>query len=142
MVPPEDLAEVFGPARCRWSAVTLPIPGNGYIIIVNDTHAATRQNATLMEEFFHIVLGHKPTRIKRCPMTGLMKREFNRAMEREAYWSAAAALVPYVALRGMVDGHQPTAEIAAHFHVSADLVGFRLKVTRLWRRACSATASR
>ena len=57
MVAPDDLAEAFGPASRRWLAVTVPIPGDGFVIIMNDTHAPTRQNATLMEEFFHIVGG-------------------------------------------------------------------------------------
>ena len=139
MVAPEDLAEAFGPASRRWSAVTVPIPGNGFVIIMNDTHAATRQNATLMEEFFHIVLNHKPTRIRPCPTTGLMKREFNKAVEDEAYWSAAAALVPYAALRHLVDEGHSIHEIASHFEVSEDLVEFRLKVTKLWRRVFAPT---
>ena len=129
----------FGYARHQWSAVTIPIPADGHIVILNDTHATTRQNATLMEELFHIILGHKPSRIKPCPITGLMKREFDRSMEEEAYWSAAAALVPYVALRRMIDDRHLTGQIAAHFEVSVALVGFRLKVTKLWRRATSAT---
>jgi hypothetical protein len=139
MVEAEDLAEAFGPARHRWSAVTIPIPGNGFVIIMNDTHARTRQNATLMEEYFHIVLGHKPSRIKQCPLTGLMKREFNKKMENEAYWSAAAALVPFTALRDMVDAGLSVGQIAGHFEVSDALVEFRLKVTKQWRRSVASS---
>ena len=138
IVAPDDLRVAFGSARHRWSAVTIPIHEDGHIVILNDTHATTRQNATLMEELFHIVLRHKPSRIKPCPITGLMKREFNRAVENEAYWSAAAALVPYAALRRMVDDGHSVRQIADHFQVSVALVQFRLKVTKLWRRATSA----
>lgn len=135
MVAAEDLAEAFGPARWRWSAVTVPLPGNQFVIIINDTHAITRQHATLMEELFHIVLRHKPSTIRPCPITGLIKREYNKAVENEAYWSAAAALVPYPALRHMVEAGHSTEQIADHFRVSVALVGFRLKITKLWRMA-------
>jgi len=134
LVASEDRAEAFGPARFLWSAVTVPIPGVGNVIILNHSHAPTRQNATLTEEFFHIFLQHKPTKIKPCPQTGLMRREFDRSMEQEAYWSAAAALVPYGALRNMVDEGLSISDIAIHFEVSLDLVEFRLKVTKLWRK--------
>jgi len=141
LVAPEDLAEAFGPARFRWSAVTVPIPGVGNVIILNDTHATTRQNATLMEEFFHIVLRHKPSKIKPCPHTGLMRREFDSSMEEEAYWSAAAALVPYGALRCMVEQGHTISGIATYFEVSVDLVEFRLKVTKLWRKVSVGSSS-
>jgi len=127
-------SQAFGPSRHRWSAATVPIRGNGHVVILNDSHAATRQNATLMGECFHILLGHKPTRIRRCLATGLMRREFDRSIEQDAYWSAAAAFVPYFALRRMIDDTGPPFNIAAHFEVSVQLVEFRLKVTRLWRR--------
>jgi len=111
------------------------VAADGHIVILNYTHATTRQNATLMEELFHIVLRHKPSRIEPFPVTGLMKREFNRTVENEAYWSAAAALVPYAALRQMVDDGHSARLIVEHFQVSVALVQSRLKVTKLWRRA-------
>jgi len=131
-----DLSQIFVVSRHRWSAVTLPLNGDGHIIIMNDTHALTRQHATLMEELFHIRLGHQPSRIGKCPVTGLVKREYDKRSEQEAYWSAAAALVPYAALRTMVENARMIESIAEHFEVSGDLVAFRLKVTKLWRRTC------
>jgi len=64
-----------------------------------------------------------------------MKREFKKLIEEEACWSAAAALVPYLPLRRMIDDGLLPDQIAAHFEVSVALVEFRLKVTKLWRRA-------
>jgi Zn-dependent peptidase ImmA (M78 family) len=69
-----------------------------------------------------------------CALTGLIRREYDRDTEQAAYWSAAAALVPYGALRAMVHGGRETAVIAQHFEVSDALVAFRLKVTKLWKR--------
>lgn len=133
MVSADAVAEAYGPSRSRWSAVTVALNGRGHLIILNDSHADTRQNATLMEELFHIRLRHKPTRIVACPLTGLLKREYDRNTEEDAYWSAAAALIPYVSLRAHVNRGDTIDHIARHFEVSNDLVCFRLKVTKLWR---------
>lgn len=132
-VVPETIEKAFGKFKRNWSAVTFSADGQ-HLIIINDTHALTRRNATLTEELFHILLGHKPSRIEVCPQTGLLKRQYDKAIEDEAYWSAAAALVPYRPLREMLEEGQSVALIAGHFEVSTSLVQFRMKVTRLWRR--------
>jgi hypothetical protein len=125
---------LLGSARNRWSGMTIPCDGE-FIIVMNPTHARTRQNATLMEEFFHILLKHKPSRVGTCPATGIIRREFDPAMESEAYHSAAAALVPYSALKAMVSDGLKIRDIAEHFEVSNDLTVFRLKTCKLYRRA-------
>ena len=133
LVTAGPLAEAFGRSRSRWSAATFAVNGM-HVVVLNDTHAVTRQNATIMEELFHIRLKHEPERLYQCAQTGLIRRQFSRAKEDEAYWSAAAALVPYAPLREMLESGRPRDEIAHHFEVSEDLVAFRMKVTKLWRR--------
>jgi len=128
------LKKLFGPHRNCWSGMTIPCDGH-FIIIMNETHARTRQNATLTEEFFHVVLNHKPSRIGMCPHTGLIRRDYDRSMEKEAYHSAAASLVPYSAMRAMVVSGASSRDIAEHFEVSSDLLAFRLKTCKLYRRA-------
>jgi IrrE N-terminal-like domain len=126
--------ELFGPSRRKWSGFVVPIEGLD-LVVINNTHAITRQVATLTEELFHIRLGHKPSRIFLCPQTGLLRREYSPEVEHEAYWSAAAALVPYRALSEMFKSGATIESIAEHFCVSISLVQFRLNVTRLVRRA-------
>ena len=133
-VDEEVLTELFGVHRRKWSGMTIPIDDE-YIVIMNQTHAMTRQSATLMEEYFHILLKHKPSRVGLCPVTGLIKREFDRKLETEAYHSAAAALVPFAALREHVEKGRSGRDIAAYFEVSEELVAFRLKTCKLYRRA-------
>lgn len=133
-VDEEVLANFFGEHRQKWSGMTIPIDDE-FVIIMNHTHAKTRQSATLMEEYFHILLEHKPSRVGHCPVTGLVKREFDRKLETEAYHSAAAALVPFAALRELVRGGSSGREIAAFYEVSEELVAFRLKTCKLYRRA-------
>jgi hypothetical protein len=128
------LVVLFGVHHKKWSAMTIPCEG-AFVIIMNETHSRTRQNATLMEEFFHIILQHKPSRVGTCPHTGLVRREFDPIIEKEAYHSAAAALVPYSAMQAMVASGAASADIADHFEVSRDLTSFRLKTCKLYRRA-------
>lgn len=128
------LKSLFGEHRDKWSGMTIPC-GDSFVVIMNETHARTRQNATLMEEYFHIVLKHKASRVGVCPKTGLARREYDKSLEVEAYHSAAAALIPYAAMREMVRGGASRSAIARHFEVSDDLAAFRLKTCKLYRRA-------
>ena len=85
-----------------------------------------------MEEFFHIWLDHKPTRL-RMFSNGESRRDFDRAKESEAYGSGAAALVPYKPLRAMLEGGHSVRAIADHYFVSEQLIEFRIRVSKLWR---------
>ena len=62
----------------------------------------------------------------------IIARDYNHAIEEEAYSTGAAALVPYTALKRMVEQGRTTQEIARHFAVSRALVEYRIKVSRLW----------
>jgi Zn-dependent peptidase ImmA (M78 family) len=85
-----------------------------------------------MEEFFHLWLGHAPTRL-RVFANGEAKRDFDRAVESEAYGSGAAALVPYQPLKAMLEEGQSVRSISDHFLVSQDLLEFRVKISKLTR---------
>lgn len=128
------LDSLFGPHRGKWSGMTIPCD-DCFIVIMNETHSRSRQNATLMEEYFHILLKHKPSRVGTCPHSGIVRREYDRALETEAYHSAAAALLPYASMRDMVRSGTSSRSIAKHFEVSDELVSFRLKTCKLYRRA-------
>jgi hypothetical protein len=117
----------------RWSGLALPL-GNGEVLVLyNDAHPITRTRATLMEEFFHLRLGHRPSEIR---VLGGRDghRTHDKETESEAYGCGAAALVPYRSLKAMYGSGMSVPKIAAHFQVSTELVYFRLKVTRLLRR--------
>lgn len=68
----------------------------------------------------------------KSPTTG---RAQSRWLEEGPFWSAAAALAPYGTLQAMVDDDSSATTIARSLEVSNDLVAFRLKTTKLWRRA-------
>ncbi|MGI8836012.1 MAG: ImmA/IrrE family metallo-endopeptidase [Pyrinomonadaceae bacterium] len=129
---------LLGPASEEWSggACSHALPDGRRVVILNPNHGPARTNATLMEEISHVFLGHQPSRLK---VLGTNKsgrtvaRDYRQVDEEAAYATGAAALVPFAALRKFVLAGQKSSQIARHFHVSRELVEYRLKVTRLWR---------
>ena len=133
----ETKEHLLDEGRDKWSggACSQTLPDGRKLIILNPTHGKNRQNATLMEEICHVFLGHKPSRlaVKNVNKHGKpIAREYQEAVEEEAYSVGAAALVPYAALRRMVNQGKTSREIARHFDVSRELVEYRMKVSRLW----------
>ncbi len=131
-------AHLLGAAAQGWSggASSVPLPDGRKIVILNPKHGRLRTNATLMEEVSHVFLGHRPSRLKVVAQDEsgrTLARDYRRADEEQAYGVGAAALVPFSALRKSVYAGRLSAEIAKHFHVSRDLVEYRLKITRLWQ---------
>lgn len=134
---PETLAHLLGSGQNDWSggAASRNLPNGQRIIILNPTHGRKRHQATLMEEVSHVFLGHKPSRLaleKKTKDGKVIARDYNEAIEEEAYSSGAAALVPYAGLKRMVAKGKTAREIADHYGVSKALVEFRIKVNRLW----------
>ncbi len=133
----EAKVHLTGTGKDKWSggAASQTLPDGRKLIILNPTHGKNRHNATLMEEVCHVFFGHKPSRlaIKNVDKNGeTIARDYNEAIEEEAYSTGAAALVPYSALRRMVYEGRTINEIARHFNVSKALVEYRIKVSRLW----------
>lgn len=115
-----------------WSGLSLPCEGGGAIVVYNGGHSLERVRATLMEEFFHLRLGHPPTVLRMY--NGDTTRTYNEKVERQAYESGAASLVPFKHLKAMIDAGAIISDIARHFVVSEDLVLFRAKLTKQYAR--------
>ncbi|HMS39903.1 MAG TPA: ImmA/IrrE family metallo-endopeptidase [Pyrinomonadaceae bacterium] len=133
----EAKAELLGNSKDKWSggACSQTLPSGEKLIILNPTHGANRQNATLMEEISHVFLGHKPSRLAvetRTKDGKIIARDYHAEIEEEAYSVGAAALVPYSALKKFVSQGKTSREIARHFNVSRELVEYRIKISRLW----------
>jgi len=124
-----------GAGRTSWSGLAMTMDDGSIWVIYNDTHPDSRNRVTLMEEFFHIYLEHPGAMVRVLPNADSPNRTYDATTERQAYGCAAAALVPYSALKRMVSAGATAPRIAAHFQVSRQLVFFRLKVTKLYRKA-------
>jgi len=134
---PETKRHLLDAGKDDWSggAASVKLPDGWRLIILNPTHGKNRHSATLMEEICHVFLGHKPSRlaIKNTNKQGdTIARDYHAEIEEEAYGTGAAALVPYTALKRMVNEGKTSAEIAKHFNVSRALVEYRVKISRLW----------
>ena len=132
----EARERLMGSAADEWSggACSQALPDGSKIIILNPQHGRQRRNATLMEEICHVFLGHTPNRLVVVADEGgrSAARDYKKADEEAAYGIGAAALLPFSSLRKFVLQNKASVEIARHFRVSQQLVGYRLKVTRLW----------
>jgi Zn-dependent peptidase ImmA (M78 family) len=121
-------------ASANWSGFAMELPGGPNLVVFNDSHPETRVRATVMEEFFHLRLRH-PRSVIRSLGDGSHQRTIDDAIERIAYGSGAAALLPYCELKRLITAGRTHAEIARTFGVSTGLVSYRSKVTRLFRRS-------
>ncbi len=135
----ETKAHLLGEGRDKWSggACSQTLHDGRKLIVLNPTHGENRQNATLMEEVSHVFLGHKPTRLAIENINKFGKpiaRDYREDDEEAAYSVGAAALVPYSALRRLVEQGKTSRDIARHFNVSRELIEYRMKISRLWEK--------
>jgi IrrE N-terminal-like domain len=111
-----------------WSAVTLCDNGR-YLVVLNSSHAKTRQANTLMHELAHLIIGHKPARLDITHDGLMVLSSYNKQHEEEAKWLAAALLLPRDALvqirrRGLSDD-----QAADVYGCSRQLVAYRIQIT-------------
>jgi hypothetical protein len=104
--------------------------GDTIQIVFNDAHDPRVICVNVMEEVFHILLGHKPDILSVVPMAG-RHRTYNASKEDEAYGCASATLVPFAGLYTMLTQRLPIARIAEHFFVPTDVIQERIAVTDL-----------
>lgn len=99
-------------------------------IVFNDSHHPASVRVHLMEEFFHIWLGHSPDLVRLYPSDG-RHRTYSEAKEDQAYGCGVAALVPIDGLKQMLGGRSDVRRIAEHFVVPVGTVELRIAMTRL-----------
>lgn len=136
-LPRATRQHLLGPGSADWSggACSRPLPNGWRLVILNPNHGRERNNATLMEEVCHILLGHRANRlavVAKDERGKVVARDYNNADEEAAFAVGAAALVPFNVLRRLVLEGKTAAVIARRFNVSRQLVEYRIKVSRLW----------
>jgi|TARA_R100000455_G_C6273429_1_gene131098 Zn-dependent peptidase ImmA (M78 family) len=120
-----------------FSAVTL---NNGTYkeIIHNDSHHPYRQNSNIAHELAHIILGHPP----KPPMLKDGCRNFDKRMEREAHDLGFTLLVPKPAALVAVEDFLSLDEACQYFHVSEQLLEFRIRKSDAKRWALNRAQKR
>jgi hypothetical protein len=99
-------------------------------IVFNDAHQPAHVRVHLMEEFFHIRLGHRPDVVRLYPTDG-RHRTHSSAKEDEAYGCGIAALVPLGGLETLLVRGWDLRRITEHFVVPLDVVELRVAATNL-----------
>ncbi len=127
--------------QADWDGLAFQFPQEPTLmVIMNPARPPARQSATLMEELSHGLLRHEPTRLVQDPVTGLLRREYNKAQEDEAYDLGATILLPKELIQQEVTFQTPAADIAQTHQCSIQLVTYRIKRCRLWQRFVGAGA--
>lgn len=117
----------------EWSAMSVPLNASNekWVVLLNDCHTVERQRVTLLEEYWHILMGHKLTKVARIAQA--YGRTYDKAEEHDAYYLASATLLPKSAVQSAVTQGISSAVIAKRFGTSPDLVEYRIKRLGLWR---------
>lgn len=135
---PEDFGDEVLARRLRqvpWDGLSFTLPGDPTLVVVlNPDRPATRRTATLLEELAHALLGHRPSRLEPDPCTGVLRRSFDRAQEREAFELGATLLLPRELLAAELRARRPVSAIARRHGCSEALVLFRIRRLGLSRR--------
>lgn len=116
-----------------WDAVTIK-EGDCTVIVVNNTRPAARQANTIMHEWAHLELKHKPSRVDEFENGLLLLSDYPKDLEDEADWLSGAMLAPRDGLvtlrkRGLSDD-----QIAETFGISNQLATWRLRMTGIDRQ--------
>ncbi len=127
----EDRALVSDLTAKQWSGMGLPLPDGRLLVMLNPNQTPERCNVTIMEEVAHVHLGHKPVALISSTGGGV-QRHYDKVTEQEAYWLAAATLLPTPVVGRAVWNGLTVGQLAESFGVSIELAGFRIKVLRLW----------
>jgi hypothetical protein len=129
-VPFEHIVHFRNMAR-QFGAFAYKDKDGDYRIIFNDSYPPEAVRVYLMEEFYHIRLGHPFDIVRVYAEKARGHRTHCDAKEKEAYGCSVAALVPYGGLEFMLARGDHIARIAEHFFVPLAVVEYRMSVTGL-----------
>ena len=96
-----------------WSAMTLKMDET-FAIVINPSHALTRQRSDLAHELSHIELCHVPARVEVSETGLLLLSDFSDEQEQEADGFAGALMLPREGLVRLRSDRKSTPEIAIH----------------------------
>ncbi len=133
-IPIELSTHLLKNAVDEWSAMSIPLDllNDEWAVLRNDRHKIERQRVTYLEECWHIMLGHQLTKIAK--ISDSYGRTFSSSEEDEAFYLAAASLLPKSAVEAAVKNGEPAKVVARKFGVSEQLVEYRIKRLGLWAK--------
>lgn len=106
----------------KFSALLLPLPDGGRIVLFNDRHSPGRQNSSIAHEISHALLAHPA--IPLFDSSG--SRAYDKSTEDEAACLSGYILITNEAAWRIVATHTPAIEACRQYGVSPDMLEFRL----------------
>lgn len=110
--------------QSEFSAATIFL-GTQRLILHNDSHVAGRQSSNIAHELSHGLLHHP----KIVPLNDLGCRNWDKTIEFEADWLAAALLISEEAALKIARENTPLKVAAKMYGVTEQMIRFRLNVT-------------
>lgn len=130
----KHLDVLLNSGNSHWSAASVPLNDNNYIIIHNPNHSKARQQSNLMHEVAHILCKHKVKDDKlKLGLNGFL-RHLDEEQENEAEWFGSCLQLPRPSLLWALKKNLKVEEIAILFNASVDMVGYRINVTGVKRQ--------
>ena len=111
-----------------WSAMTIKLEAVTGVVI-NPSHAPTRQRYDLMHEIAHVELEHVPARVEVSPSGLMLLSDYSDEQEQEADWYAGSFLLPRDSIYRLRSRGKTAEQIAQQFGVSKALCEYRLRMT-------------
>lgn len=127
------VGHLTGRGANEWSAMSVPLEEDKslWAVLRNTHHTIERQRVTYLEECWHILLGHKLTKVAK--IAGAYGRTYESTEEHDAFYLASATLLPEQELISRVKTGETAQLIGEHFGTSPELVEYRVKRLGLWR---------
>ncbi|MBD2246543.1 XRE family transcriptional regulator [Nostoc sp. FACHB-888] len=127
-------SQLLNSEKQSWSAMSIPLEegSDKWAIIWNSSQSQKRQRVSLLEEIWHILLGHQLTRITK--VADIYGRTFAEVEEHDAYYLAAATLLPSDVIKKLVKEKQDISEVAANYGITPNLIEYRIKRLGLWHQ--------
>ena len=132
-IDPDHLHQLTVTGKDEWDGMTIKESGRT-AIIVNSSDAMTRQANTLMHEWAHIELRHKPSRADRSEGGILLLSDYPAELEEEADWLSGCMLAPRGGLLAHCRRGLSAAQVAAHYGISSQLANWRIRMTGIQRQ--------
>ncbi len=130
----KDIDVLLFKGSSHWSAATVPLPNNKFIIIHNPNHSSERQQSNLMHEVAHILCGHEiPIEKQELGLSGFL-RNLNEEQENEAEWLGSCLQLPRPAILWSLKNGMSVQEISDKYNASIEMVNYRINISGVKRQ--------
>lgn len=121
-----DFLKNISPKEWSGGGIKDKLPNGKMLIILHPRQTVERARITIFEEIAHDFYGHQPSLVngRRC---------YDDEQEQEAYWTAAAVLLPMKIVAEGVFLRKTARDIADEFGSSVELAEMRIKTLQLWK---------